>query len=183
MKKIWVGAAFFVLVVVVILFCHPSGRTSADTGNAPVPVSTAAPPGIVSNNPANPGTTATVAGSSPGSPTPQAGELPPAAPVETNLPPIVILQNARRAIVQFAQVYGGNPVGVNSEITAALTGDNPKHINFVTPDSGLHVNARGEMVDAWGTPLFFHQISGHEMEIYSAGPDRIMWTYDDLVAR
>jgi len=37
------------------------------------------------------------------------------------------------------------------------------------------------LVDAWGTPFFFHQLSGHEMEIHSAGPDKIMWTADDLV--
>src|SRR6202020_2756882 len=84
-----------------------------------------------------------------------AGQVLPPAPVATNVPPMVILQNAHNAIVQFAQVYGGNPVGVNSEITAALMGNNPKHINFITPDSGLTVNTNGEMVDAWGTPLFF----------------------------
>ena len=75
------------------------------------------------------------------------------------------------------------PSARNPEITAALMGDNPKHINFVTPDSGLRVNEKGEMLDAWGTPLFFHQISGHEMEIRSAGEDRKMWTFDDLVTR
>jgi hypothetical protein len=111
----------------------------------------------------------------------KAGELPPPPPVETNVPPMMILQNAHRAIVQYAQVYGGNPVGVNSEITAALTGNNPKGINFITPDSGLNVNTNGEMVDAWGTPLFFHQLSAHDMEIHSAGEDRKMWTLDDLV--
>jgi hypothetical protein len=112
-----------------------------------------------------------------------AGELPPPPPVATNIPPLIILQNARRAIVQYAQVYGGNPVGTNPEITAALMGNNPKRINFITPDSGLRVNEKGEMLDAWGTPLFFHQLSGHEMEIRSAGEDRKMWTLDDLVTR
>ena len=183
MKKIWVAAAVLLLAVVVLVVSYPSGKTSGTTGNPPAAVATVAPAGIVSTNSSNPGTAAGVASSSPGNPAPQAGELPPPAPVDTNVPPIVIVQNAHRAIVQYAQVYGGNPVGVNSEITAALMGDNPKHINFITPDSGLQVNAQGEMVDAWGTPLFFHQISGHEMEIHSAGPDRKMWTYDDLVAR
>jgi hypothetical protein len=101
----------------------------------------------------------------------------------TNVPPEIILQNARRAIVQYAQVYGGNPVGTNPEITASLMGENPRHINFITPDSGLVVNDKGEMLDAWGTPLFFHQISGHETEIHSAGMDRKMWTFDDLVLK
>jgi hypothetical protein len=29
----------------------------------------------------------------------------------------------------------------------------------------------------------FKQLSGSETEIHSAGPDKIMWTADDLVAR
>jgi hypothetical protein len=111
----------------------------------------------------------------------KAGELPPPAPVATNIPPLIILQNARQAIVQYAQVYGGNPVGTNPEITAALMGNNPKHINFITPDSGLQVNDQGEMLDAWGMPLFFHQLSAHDMEIRSAGEDRKLWTFDDLI--
>jgi len=45
----------------------------------------------------------------------------------------------------------------------------------------LRVNAQGEMLDAWGTPLFFHQLSGHDMEIRSAGEDRQLWTVDDLI--
>jgi hypothetical protein len=179
MKNFWAAAVLLLLAVVVMVVHYPSGKTPA-TGNSPAPVAIVAPSGIA---PTNPGTPAAVAGSSPGNPSPQAGELPPPAPVDTNVPPIVIVQNARRAIIQYAQVYGGNPVGVNSEITAALIGDNPKHINFITPDSGLRVNDQGEMVDAWGTPLFFHQLSGHDMEIHSAGPDRKMWTYDDLVVQ
>ena len=83
----------------------------------------------------------------------------------------------------YCSVFGENPVGTNPEITAALMGKNSKHINFVTPESGLQVNENGEMVDAWGTPFFFHQISGKEMEIRSAGEDRKMWTFDDLVTR
>jgi len=45
------------------------------------------------------------------------------------------------------------------------------------------VNDQGEMIDPWGTPYFFHQISGTQMEIHSAGPDHVMWTSDDLVAQ
>lgn len=128
-------------------------------------------------NPSLPAITA----SSPATLAGQAGERPPPPAVATNLPAQAILQNARRAILQYAQVYGSNPVGTNPEITAALTGKNPKQINFVPPDAGLQVNQQGEMLDAWGTPLFFHQLSAHDMEIRSAGEDRRMGTFDDLV--
>jgi len=95
----------------------------------------------------------------------------------------VVLQNVRRAVHQYGEMFGGNPVGTNPEITSQLTGDNPKHINFISQQLGARVNAVGELVDAWGTPYFFHQISGAEMEIHSAGPDKIMWTSDDLVVK
>ena len=72
----------------------------------------------------------------------------------------------------------GNPVGENSEITAALTGNNPAHFAFVPPTHRA-INARGELCDRWGTPFRFHQISGTVMEIRSAGPDRKFGTTDD----
>jgi hypothetical protein len=88
----------------------------------------------------------------------------------------------RTTIRQYGQMFGGNPVGNNAEITAALDGNNPRHIHFLKAD-GNRVNENGELVDVWGTPYFFHQLSGTQMEIRSAGPDRIMYTLDDLVIR
>jgi hypothetical protein len=97
--------------------------------------------------------------------------------------PATVLGNMRIAIQQHGSRFGGNPVGTNPEITKALNGENPKQVRFLTEESGLRINARGELVDYWGTPFFFHQLSGTEMEIRSAGPDRVMWTADDLVTR
>ena len=93
-----------------------------------------------------------------------------------------VLQNLRISFRQYASAFGENPVGTNPEITSALQGENPKHINFLRAD-GNRVNANGELVDVWGTPYFFHQLSAHDMEIRSAGPDRVMYTADDLVNR
>jgi hypothetical protein len=101
----------------------------------------------------------------------------------SSLPPATVLDNARVVMKNYDSAFGENPVGTNPEITEALLGKNPKGINFITPESGLRVNEQGEMVDAWGTPFFFHQLSGQEMEIHSAGPDRKMWTSDDLITR
>jgi hypothetical protein len=113
----------------------------------------------------------------------QAGELvePSGAPVD--LPPDTVMKNVGQAVHQYGEMFGGNPVGTNPEITSALSGNNPKHVNFINPQPGSRVNARGELVDAWGTPYFFHQISSSEMEIHSAGPDKVMWTSDDLVVK
>lgn len=96
--------------------------------------------------------------------------------------PATALENMRTVVRQYGSMFAGNPVGTNPEITQALQGENPKHINFLKAD-GNRVNSLGELVDVWGTPYFFHQISGTEMEIRSAGPDRLMYTGDDLVIK
>jgi hypothetical protein len=96
--------------------------------------------------------------------------------------PETALENMRTVVRQYGSMFAGNPVGTNPEITLALQGENPKHINFLKAD-GNRVNSQGELVDVWGTPYFFHQISGTEMEIRSAGPDRVMYTGDDLVIK
>jgi hypothetical protein len=101
----------------------------------------------------------------------------------TNFPPEIVLGKVAHAIRDYASMFGGNPVGTNPEITAALNGQNPRQANFINPGAGMRLNGNGELVDAWGTPYFFHQLSGTEMEIRSAGPDRKMWTADDLVSR
>lgn len=89
----------------------------------------------------------------------------------------------RSVFHQYAARFGGNPVGTNPEITAALNGGNSKQVQFLKAEDGLRINQQGELIDSWGTPYFFHQLSGTEMEIHSAGPDRVMWTADDLVIK
>ena len=111
--------------------------------------------------------------------TPPAG--PPAALEITNMPAETAIENMSRAIQQYGQMFGGNPVGTNPEFARELGGDNPKHINFISVDSGMRLDADGELVDPWGTPYFFHQISGDDTEVRSAGPDRVMYTSDDIV--
>lgn len=100
-----------------------------------------------------------------------------------SMDPMTLLGNVRHVINDYGSMFGGNPVGNNAEITAALNGDNPKGVKFLREDAGMRVNGQGELVDAWGTPFFFHQLSGTETEIRSAGPDRKMYTADDLVLK
>jgi hypothetical protein len=89
-------------------------------------------------------------------------------------------------LVSLLEIYrtvtrGTDPVGDNAEITAVLTGNNRLGYAFIRPDSPA-INRDGELCDRWGTPYFFHQISGTQMAVRSAGPDRKLFTSDDLEA-
>lgn len=85
-------------------------------------------------------------------------------------------------VTDYHTLTGENPVGTNAEIMAALTGKNPRQA-ILGPPEGMGLNGKGELVDDWGTPYFFHQLSKDVMEIHSAGPDKIMGTADDIVVR
>lgn len=84
-------------------------------------------------------------------------------------------------IRNYSQRLGGNPTGTNAEITKALNGGNAVAANYLP--AARRMNAAGELLDTWGTPYFFHANSSTEMEIRSAGPDKIMHNADDIVTR
>lgn len=82
----------------------------------------------------------------------------------------------------YRTVIGDNPVGSNAEIMGAITGGNPRKARLGPPE-GQELNEKGELVDEWGTPYFFHQMSATHMDITSAGPDRKLNTADDIKGR
>jgi hypothetical protein len=184
MKRSWLAAAVICGAGAVLYLMlgaaprvEPSGKPGAGAINGAV---------ILAERPAPP--------AEPNAPTGAAALFPAdhSAPVESKaaapakagaeLPPATVVEHVRRVVTQYNSMLGENPVGTNLEITRALLGKNPKRINFLGDESD-HINAQGEWVDPWGTPYFFHQLSARQMEVRSAGPDRIMWTADDLVAR
>ncbi|MCU0796326.1 MAG: type II secretion system protein GspG [Akkermansiaceae bacterium] len=79
----------------------------------------------------------------------------------------------------YRRAMGENPVGENEEIFAALRGNNSKSIRLL-PDAFPGLLESGVVTDRWGTPWRFHALSGKEMHILSAGPDREFGTTDDL---
>lgn len=165
--------------------------TAAATPDVPQPVAPSAPPapGVAVNQPPGgrmpapgPGAPAvqpvapnTPPGSAPGAPAPV-----PAAAVEPGgvLPEV---ENVRYMLRDFRAIEGENPIGTNAEITRALMGGNKKGAQLLA--EGTQLNGNGEMVDRWGSPYFFHQLSKLDMEIRSAGPDRVMWTDDDVITK
>lgn len=81
-------------------------------------------------------------------------------------------------------IKGSDPfrMGANEEFAAALRGQNRHHLRFL-PDTHPCFNAQGQIVDRWQTPLFFHVTDPTRIDLRSAGPDRQMWTADDLHRR
>ncbi|HEY1080771.1 MAG TPA: hypothetical protein VGE29_00830 [Prosthecobacter sp.] len=73
----------------------------------------------------------------------------------------------------------GNPIGGNEDITSVLTGHNASKGVLFPPGSPMIV--KGQLVDRWGTPYWFHPSNSFQMEIRSAGPDKDLFTRDDVV--
>lgn len=81
-------------------------------------------------------------------------------------------------------IKGDSPfrMGANEEFAAALRGKNRTQLRFLS-DTHRAFNAQGQLIDRWDTPLYFHAIARDRVDIRSAGPDRQMWTADDLHRR
>lgn len=70
------------------------------------------------------------------------------------------------------------PLGDNRDLVRALTGHNRRGLVLVpTNDTSLR---DGQLVDRWGTPYWFHARSADAIDVVSAGPDRKLFTADDL---
>ena len=83
---------------------------------------------------------------------------------------------------EYRRVFGAMPVGeLNDEIVRRLQGDNPLGI-AVLPKDHPALSADGELLDRWGTPYRFHPESAWVMTVRSAGPDKRMWTSDDVIS-
>jgi hypothetical protein len=72
------------------------------------------------------------------------------------------------------------PLPDNPDFTAFLQGRNPHRVAWIRPGHPA-VSPRGELLDRWEMPVFFHKESSRRTSLRSAGPDRKMWTADDIV--
>jgi len=82
----------------------------------------------------------------------------------------------------YRRYFGAYPAGENNrQFVNALLGANKDNLPFLAHDHP-RISANGELVDAWGTPFYFHQNSRQSIEVRSAGADRLLYTDDDIVA-
>ncbi len=117
----------------------------------------------------------------------------PAPPIPPDLPPpkprvvpspeaMKDIEDIQFMLRDFRARLGANPTGTNAEIMKEVMGANRAQMKL-SPPQGQKMNDQGELLDRWGAPYFFHQLSKNEMEIRSAGPDGAMWTNDDVVMK
>ena len=100
----------------------------------------------------------------------------PKLPPENDLTLISRLMDNFTLLVKTA---ADRPMSANEDWAAAFRGMNPAHERFL-PDQSIALNAQGQLVDRWGSPLFFHALGEKRFELRSAGPDKKLWTADDL---
>jgi hypothetical protein len=74
------------------------------------------------------------------------------------------------------------PLSANEEWSAALRGQRADAEPWLR-EGHRSLDAQGRLIDRWQTPLHFHALGQKQWEIRSAGPDRQLWTSDDLLEK
>ena len=98
-------------------------------------------------------------------------------------PPLEDLKKLNRVLLGYFSVVKDvtrHPIGGNADLAAALLGENANDRVFIRPDHPA-LNQAGLLIDRWGTPLFVHPIAARELDLRSAGPDKRLFTTDDVV--
>src|SRR5262249_44740725 len=100
------------------------------------------------------------------------------SPKKTGMQDLSVVLNL---FAQYRTRFQGFPVGEdNAAFMNALTGNNPGRLAFISRDHPA-MDAQGQLLDRWGEPFFFHLLGHDALEIRSAGPDRELYTADDLL--
>jgi hypothetical protein len=100
-------------------------------------------------------------------------------------PPIEDLKKVQRVIAGYYSIVKDSshfPIGGNADLAAALRGENSNRETYV-PEGHPVFSKDGLLVDRWGSPLVVHPEAWTQLELRSAGPDRIAYTPDDLVLK
>ena len=92
---------------------------------------------------------------------------------------LTLLSHCLDSFFLVAKGMKNQPLSANGEIAAALRGEGYVKVAYL-PRRHAIFNAAGELVDRWGTAFFFHAEQAGRLSVRSAGPDRELWTADDL---
>jgi hypothetical protein len=163
------------LVVVLVILSQMRWKFSKSTSPRPVPterVTTNASVTVVSP----------IAAAPAGQSTPFLGEVILREYANTNLPPendLTLMSRLMENSLLLLKSAANRPLSANEDWADLFRGRNPAHERFLS-DGSVALNPQGQLVDRWGTPLFFHALGGGRYAIRSAGPDHTLWTDDDL---
>lgn len=102
------------------------------------------------------------------------------APDSTAAEDVVVLHGMLRQYLRFLKDRQSRPIGNDSDLARVLIGNNPMKLVILPPDHPA-LGADGRLRDRFGTPYFIHPRGHLSFEIRSAGPDRKMFTDDDII--
>ncbi len=89
------------------------------------------------------------------------------------------LLTVQQLLLAYERAIGENLEGDNEDVVAALLGANKQQISFLT--DGVNSLHDGRLLDRWGTPYFMRPESSRHRSLRSAGPDKHLFTDDDVV--
>jgi hypothetical protein len=101
---------------------------------------------------------------------------------DTNRPPendLTLMSRLMENSLLLLKSAGNRPLSANEDWVDLLRGRNAAQEQFL-PATHVALNTNGQLVDRWGTPLFFHALGSGRYELRSAGPDKKLWTADDI---
>lgn len=100
----------------------------------------------------------------------------------TNFPPendLTLMSRLMDNSLLLLKAAANRPLSANEDWADLFRGKNAAREEFI-PAGHIALNAQGQLIDRWKSPLFFHALGGGRYEIRSAGPDKKLWTDDDL---
>jgi hypothetical protein len=161
------------LVVGIWWALRPANQAQLSTNSAGTPERTATNATVTTTTPPKPGNSGT---------TPLLGETILRGYAGTNLPPendLRLMSRLMENSLLLLKSAADRPLSANEDWADLLRGKNAAHEQFL-PAPHVALNTNGQLVDRWGSPLFFHALGGGCYELRSAGPDKKLWTADDL---
>lgn len=102
-----------------------------------------------------------------------------ADPAQAPAQDLILMHRCLDTFLLAAKGMKDQPLSANGEIAAALRGEGYVRVAFL-PRGHPVFDEAGLLCDRWKTPLFFHAERAGVFAIRSAGPDKILWSEDDL---
>ncbi len=93
---------------------------------------------------------------------------------------LVLLRNYLDNVFILVKQRDPRHYATNADLVQFLLGSQGQQEPYLSADSS-HLNQQKQLIDRYGSPIIIHPLSRDQIEIRSAGPDRIPYTEDDLV--